>query len=72
MRIMCYSYEADLHCISCTVARFGGVLPCALGADENGVPYDVTDNEGNAIHPVFETDEGTPWLTVCGACSGEL
>jgi hypothetical protein len=71
MKIIHYAYEADLHCVGCTVARFGQYNPGG-DCDENGLKYSNQDDEGNAINPVFETDEGTPWLAVCGTCGGKL
>ena len=60
-----YTYEADTHCVACTIARWqaGGFKvqaghPEGAGTDENGVPYAAQDNEGNLIHPVFASDEG--------------
>ena len=49
MRIIAYTYEADHHCIDCTVERF----------ESNGFngEYNVEDNEGNLIHSLYSTDE---------------
>jgi hypothetical protein len=49
MKVIAYTYEADIHCIDCTRKRYesGGF---------NGI-YDSLDNEGNLIHPLFDTDE---------------
>jgi len=45
MRVIGYSYDADLHCIRHTRERFGA-------------NYDnATDSEGNAVHAIFSTDE---------------
>jgi hypothetical protein len=71
MRIICYTYEADYHCITCTVARFKDV-PSRLGVDNSGVPYGVEDNEGNPIYPVFDTDAIANGHDHCGTCGGEL
>lgn len=62
-----YAYEAALHCVDCTVARHkaGGfrVDPTYEHAgelDENDVPYDALDSEGNPLAPIFETTELEP------------
>jgi hypothetical protein len=70
MDIIAYTYEADYHCTYCTIARFGQE-PGRSWATES-----ATDNEGNAVHPVFGTDEwcgmnteesGT-FVLACGTC----
>lgn len=66
MNVIAYAYEADHHCIDCTRERFGG----SAEADQNGVPIRARDNEGNPVHPVFDTDEQFLDL-VCGDC-GEV
>ena len=67
MRVMAYTYEADHHCIDCTLQRYqSGEFDKAPpdypyyfgnGIDENGVGKDSLDNEGNYVHPIFSTDE---------------
>ena len=65
--IIAYTYEADYHCIACTVKRFSDdgkvhgteedrakFRPCT---DDNGIWYETTDSEGNLVHPVFVSDE---------------
>ena len=47
MRIIAYTYEADVHCIDCTNKRFGATPTYRIHRD----------NEGNLVHPVFSTDE---------------
>ena len=64
-----YTYDADTWCVDCTVWRFP-----ADGdgdADENGVSLSAKDGEGNAVHPMFDSDEwdSTP---ACGACWSEI
>jgi hypothetical protein len=61
--IIGWAYDADLHCDSCTRARF----PEANREIEN-----VTDSEGNAVHPVFVSDEHAPEGEYCGDCGAEL
>jgi hypothetical protein len=82
MRVVAYSYEADVHCPACTQARHyrGGFamdwhVHIALAqekctVDEHQVPYKAIDNEGNPIHPVFSTDEHD--FTHCGDCNESL
>jgi hypothetical protein len=40
-----YAYEAGLHCLDCSRARFGNAID-----DDSNPP---TDNEGNPVSPVF-------------------
>ncbi len=68
MRIIAYTYEADVHCPACTNARFGQVI--RYPRDDCGIPLDATDREGNPVHPVFDIDERS--FTHCSDCGGEL
>ena len=81
MKIIAYTYEADVHCPACTKKAGQRMLldhrhPYAMGTswiDDNGIEYDLVNSEGNLIHPVFNTDEdpdGT--FTRCGDCDKEL
>lgn len=56
-----YAYEADIHCVSCTKKRFPNV-------EDNDR---LEDSEGNPIHPIFASDEGSD-SEVCGDCGGSL
>ena len=49
MRITAYTYEADYHCITCTINRFH--------YGEYWIAPNATDNEGNLVNPLFSTDE---------------
>lgn len=79
MRITGYTFEADLHCVECTLARHNR-KPFHLrpkdwpdyipGKDENGLPYAAQDREGNLVHPVFSTDEMSG--NHCGDCGCEV
>ncbi len=76
MRVIGYTFEADQHCVGCTIKRhaekpfeLGDPLGRGEGSDENGLPYAAEDNEGNAVHPIFSTDEVENY---CGDCGGEL
>ena len=65
MRIIAYTYEADDHCITCTVKRYKNSIcidylrgtPCRNCRDSNGVLYEQLDREGNLVNPLFSTDE---------------
>jgi hypothetical protein len=64
MRITAYAYNAALHCPRCALhyaARRGG--RGVMGSDSL---EGVTDSEGNAFHPVFETDENADGY--CDTC----
>lgn len=68
MRIIAYTYEADVHCPACANQRFG--LYIRFPRDEHGIPLDSKDREGNPVRPVFVTDEHH--FTHCGDCNAEL
>lgn len=63
-----YTYDADVHCPSCAIARFG---------QEPGRPWVVEvahDSEGNmvgVIAPWDETSESGEWCGTCGAVIAE-
>jgi hypothetical protein len=57
MRVVGYTYEADVHCVGCAFDRFGDMLD----RDE------AADSEGNRPHPVFSIDED--FLEEHDACS---
>lgn len=78
MSIIAYSFNADVHCPGCTKAREQSLRldhnhPYAIDAlmlDEHGIEYDLVDNDGNLIHPVFDTDEHE--FTACSDCGEEI
>ena len=49
MKIIAFTYEADYHCPTCAIKRFGQTIM----ADSRG----LRDSEGNEPHAVFSTDE---------------
>ena len=63
--IVAYTYEADYHCIACTIKHFQHSLcihymqgkPCNNCRDSNDVLEEQKDDEGNLVHPVFVSDE---------------
>lgn len=77
MKIIAYSFEADVHCPACTQQAAGMTVshthPNAIGfstLDSFGIEYDTVDREGNLIRPVFNIDEHE--FTHCGDCREEL
>ena len=57
MKILAYKYDADYHCIDCTVQKFKQPLAINLDIDENGIGMEIEDSEGNYVSPLFDTDE---------------
>lgn len=77
MRVIGYTYVADIHCVDCALAAHAAgqftlddPLNHGPGDDENGLPYAATDSEGNPVHPVFSTDERE--ITHCRDCGSGL
>ena len=78
MKIIAYTYEADVHCPACTRKAAKNMVvdhahPHGVGfsaLDSFGIEYDTVDREGNLIHPVFDTDEHG--FTHCGDCHSEI
>lgn len=75
MKIIGYSYCADVHCPDCAARDAAvGILKrvplLQMGTDEHGLAYDLVDREGNPVHPMFTTDEYE--FEVCGDCRQEL
>jgi hypothetical protein len=70
--IICYSYEADIHCIDCTQLKNFKRDPkhpyAQPGLDENGVSLSAVDGEGNLVQPVFDTDGLPDVPRSCGTC----
>ena len=60
-----YTYEADVHCPSCTEAKFG------RGAD-GFIASDAVDSEGNSVGVIAPWDEGTPFGEYCADCGVEI
>lgn len=74
MKIIGYTYEADVHCPACTFKAtehpYAWIHQPVPLRDEHGVLRDAVDREGNTIHPVFDIDENN--FTHCGDCREEL
>ena len=75
--VIAYAYDADIHCIPCTLARYRAKqfamtdpLGYGPGRDENGLPYAAADSEGNAVHPLFATEAEAPEF--CGDCGEHI
>ena len=75
-----YTYNADCHCVTCalkTLHKGGfGVVNGANGftvkgskADENGIPEETKDSDGNEIQPIFA---GSEEPCTCGDCGDEI
>lgn len=78
MRIIGYTYCADIHCPDCAsrdaaVGILQRVPPLSMDTDEHGLAYDLHDRENNRVHPVFDIDEDVGGsFTHCGDCHEEL
>ena len=76
MRIIGYTYEADVHCPACTLKAtehpFAWLHHPVPLRDVHGVLQDAVDREGNPIHPLHDIDEAASELAHCGTCHGEL
>ena len=54
--VVAYTYDADEHCLACTVKRFGDFSE-----------VHAFDSEGNPVYPVFlDCAEGDTFY--CGTC----
>lgn len=75
MKIIAYTFEADVHCVYCTQKRHKSKPFDTWGKfeiDEHGLPETAEDSEGNFIHHVFDTDEWPGGKPVCGDCAIEI
>lgn len=78
MKIIAYTFEADVHCPACTKQaaqrmKLDHSHPYAMGAshpDDHGIEYDLVDSDGNLVHPVFNTD--TDQYATCSDCRADL
>ena len=62
MKVVGYTYDADIHCPDCSEKVFGLKLthPELVG--------DPIDSEGNEVHPIFSIDEAGDTPDHCGDC----
>ena len=77
IRIVAYTFEADIHCPDCTTERTAlGLLtrepPLHPYTDEFGLTADLVDREGNPVRPVFSTDAFNVVVPHCGDCGAAL
>lgn len=73
MKIIAYTFEADVHCPACTHERFPADSFTEYLPDEHDVGTQAIDREGNPIHPVFDIDEDPDGsFTHCGDCHEAL
>lgn len=77
MRVIAYTYNADVHCPQCTkfdsgMKRLTLKSPVLVSdLDEHGLSDKLNDREGNFINPVFSTDEQINPL-YCGDCGVKI
>ena len=75
MNLLAYTYDADTHCIDCTVKRFGITSKYHLDM------FNQIDKTYNFVHAVFDIDEWyelEDWYVqenpiqylACGTCHG--
>ena len=66
MHIIAYAYEADVHCIDCTIEKYHYSKQSWIdwrfkvshpASDRNGIHVNQLDREGNFVHPVYAIDE---------------
>lgn len=60
-RVLGCTYEADLHCVDCTLDKFGQEVFFER----------IEDNEGNEVRPVYEFEQ-IPFEACCGTCLAEI
>jgi hypothetical protein len=67
--IVGYAYEAELHCIPCTLRRFGDAVGFT-GDEEINPAYPLIDGEGSPVYPLMleEVQEDD----ACGDCRRRL
>lgn len=73
--IVGYGYDAALHCPPCTrdALKNGIIAPAAREPrDEHRLPEAMKDSVGNAVHPLFSTDEPSDTGEHCICCKEDL
>lgn len=74
-KIIAYTWESGVHCVSCTQGRMFNHYYNFSGAraiDENGVRCDCYGNDGARVRPVFSTDEQPYAGLYCDTCCDEI
>lgn len=72
--VLAYAYDADMHCVACTrrawaqkaLVRDAAHPYASPGRDENGLPCDLVDREGNLVMPLFA--DAVEQEEYCGDC----
>ena len=77
MNIIAYRFEADFHCVGCTIKRFHWTKKNKGNSDgpslcnQYGISPYATDSEGNTVDPIVSDDYNeslTKVYLVCGDC----
>ena len=74
MTIAGYSYDSDIYCIRCTKTFYNiGNLTTEEpnDLDENDLPTNMLDHEGNPVSVMFGGSEWD-WQPTCGFCGEEI
>lgn len=82
MKVIAYTYDADVHCPACTRRALAiGTLtaapvwsiepPATRRADAHGMPDMLFDSNGNEVGALFSTDE-CPEAVMCADCGREV
>jgi len=82
MRVIAYTYDADVHCPACTRRALAiGTLtaapvwniepPATRRKDRHGMPEMLFDSKGNEVGALFSTDE-CPEAVMCADCGREV
>lgn len=78
MSIIGYAYNSEIHCMDCTLdAISNGVLKLQTktrqvqGIDGIEILENITDMDGNPIHPIYDTDDNSE-SEVCADCKTRL
>ena len=64
VQVVGYTYESAHHCVDCTKERFATE---SKYVDENGIPEDAVDNDGNQVHALFDGFE-CDYVPSCDGC----
>lgn len=69
MRVIGYSYDAEIHCVECATKYVAYKSPNKTITTPEGwlLTDGISDGEGNPIHPLFDIDEYSD-SEYCGDC----